>query len=824
MKTHAARSGSQRKQLRLTLLAIAAVLSVNAPIARGATTPLDFDANVLKAMGIDQSHVDDVLAQHEKPRGNKNVGIYLNGKYSGAMDVNFGENGDVCLDKAMLDHFMVKPDLVTMNPATGCVDLAAISQFETKYERNENALRLNIADYYLDKASQYKNIQSGGFGTFVNYSVSANRGVSGGSASDSVTALMSWGANLGNYLLRSDFSYSKFSPSWGQGYSHQRLNSAYVETDALDRYRVRAGYISVGNSLFGAGQVMGATLSNDAGLRSGDSTVNISGTATGYAQVEVYQQGRLIFSRPVPAGAFRFEAVPLHTAYADAEVVVRESSGGEQRFVVPKAAFSVSQSMAARFSMFAGNLDASRGLGNGPVFGAEYRLPFYGYVQPFVGAMAARHYVGVGSGIGLNWIPYDVRGDANVSVSRSGRHGDLGVKLSTNFSTQLFDTNPYISLGWQSRHYRDLGLSQQDVLDPLQLNPFVPRYNVSAGMSMPLSRRFGAGFSYSRNTYYDAGANNALSVFGTYTSANYSVSGNVSYGWMPDTRGSNSAWSAYLTLRIPFQLGGKAGASSSYVNHAGRTTRTGTSIDQTITDNLRIGAGADRTDGRSRSTRHYAQAFWRTPYTNTSWYYTGTNGDSQSYSANLSGAFVVAGRQFAFSPERVQDTFGIADTGIRGYVGMDTPTSRVITNYDGLAVIPQLFEGRSNVLSLVTKSMPDGAYVKNPRQEVEVKRGAVAKVSFASNQDRQYLVKLESDAARFPLGSRVLDEKAQLLGYTIDENILMLGEESLKRLSHSKASVMSDAGQNCRIDTQSLDPSKTLDLIEVKVFCGENNA
>jgi outer membrane usher protein FimD/PapC len=831
MKMRHRNTASEARVLRPTLLALAITLAVAPQPGWCADDALRFDTNALKAVGIEADQIDTILAQTRKPVGRLEVGVHFNGQYTGVKEISFDKNGNACLDDAFLTTFSIKKDLLTIAKDSGCVDIKRVSQLEIRYERNENSLYVNIPDYFLDSDSGFRNLQSGGFGTFLNYNVNVGQGIGGSTKSTSVNALMTWGANLDNYLFRSDFAYGSFSSSYGTKYSNFSLSNAYVERDFADTYRVRAGYISVGNTLFGAGQVYGFQIDNNAGMHRGDSTVKVSGTASDYAQVEVFQQGRLIFSRPVPAGAFVFEAVPLHTAYADAEVVVRETSGAEQRFVIPKAAFSVSSEMASRVAAFAGTMDAGQGLGTGPVAGAEYRMPLTEYIQPFVGTLLAKNYIGLGSGTDFNVIPLNTRGNANVSVSRSGNHGDFGAKFSTTLSSQIGLMNPYVSFSWQSPLYRDLGLSQQDIIaaqngwNLREINAFTPRYTFSAGVSRPLTDRLSAGIAVSSNTYYGQPASNSLSASATYSSARFMLSSSLNYGWtqMDQNQPGTRMWSAFVNLRIPFTLGGKPGSSTSYVNRYGDSMRYGTRFDQTLTDNLKVGAGADLTQGGSgdSNTRHFAQAFWRTPYTSTSLYYSGTSNGSQSYSANLSGSVVATASDFVMAPDHVQDTFAIVDTGVKGFVGVDTPTARVITNHNGKTVAPQLFEGKPNVVNIVTKTLPDGAYVKNPREEISVKRGAVGRIGYASDQTRQYLVKLSADNVTFPMGTEVLDDKAESIGYLVDENILMLDEHGMEKLADSGGRLSANGGPVCRIDRQKFSPASATDLIEIKATCAD---
>lgn len=155
---------------------------------------------------------------------------------------------------------------------------------------------------------------------------------------------------------------------------------------------------------------------------------------------------------------------------------------------------------------------------------------------------------------------------------------------------------------------------------------------------------------------------------------------------------------------------------------------------------------------------------------------------------------------------------------------LSTPTARVVTNYDGLAIAPQLFEGRVNSVNIITKTLPEGAYVKNSHQEITVKRGAVGKIDFSSTQERIYLVKLMAGKINIPYGTKLFDEKANLLGYTIDENILMLNQQQADKLANNAARIRLNNNIQCYIEKNTFNPALTDDLLEVPVRCGEKYA
>lgn len=280
-------------------------------------------------------------------------------------------------------------------------------QFETVFKINNNALHLNIADYFFDKNAGYKKVYFGGTRAFLNYDIYGNKTDSANLNHQNISSLISFGINTHNVMMRTNFSWNKnISKYQGEHSSHSSisLSSSYLEADVIGRYHLRTGYIGVGNTMFGAGQVLGLTMDNHTELAKGDTMVAVSGVASGFAQVEVFQQNRLIFIRPTATGNFSFADVPSHTAFSDAEVVIKVADGVSQRFIIPKAAFFVSESMSSKYSFFAGQ-QANTVAGDW-VIGMEYCFPFYYYAQPISGLLVTPHYLATGLGLGFNWIHY----------------------------------------------------------------------------------------------------------------------------------------------------------------------------------------------------------------------------------------------------------------------------------------------------------------------------------------------------------------------------------------------------------------------------------
>ncbi|MCV5752798.1 fimbria/pilus outer membrane usher protein, partial [Escherichia coli] len=79
----------------------------------------------------------------------------------------------------------------------------------------------------------------------------------------------------------------------------------------------------------------------DNALQTSGSGVQVTGIAnTSQARVEIRQQGVLIHSILVPAGAFTIPDVPVRNGNSDLNVTVVETDGSSHNYIVPSTLFN----------------------------------------------------------------------------------------------------------------------------------------------------------------------------------------------------------------------------------------------------------------------------------------------------------------------------------------------------------------------------------------------------------------------------------------------------------------------------------------------------
>ena len=123
---------------------------------------------------------------------------------------------------------------------------------------------------------------------------------------------------------------------------------------------MRAGEVNVNNTLLEGARIYGIELSPDSALQHTGSGVQVTGIANTFqARVEIRQQGVLLLSTLVPAGALTISDVPVRTMNSDLQVNVIETTGGEHTFSVPATLFNNQMVNGQGYRISLGRVDRS---------------------------------------------------------------------------------------------------------------------------------------------------------------------------------------------------------------------------------------------------------------------------------------------------------------------------------------------------------------------------------------------------------------------------------------------------------------------------------
>lgn len=262
-----------------------------------------FDSQMLQSRNIDTAVADTFRQGPRFLPGDNPVMLTVNGSGRGRISAHFDNDGQLCADA----DFQKLAGLASPPGFTGketCFDLrSAWPQTELQLDPGERRVDLVVPPQaVVAPGSDNGNWQHGGVAGLFNYDAQY-MGTAGNSAGVNFSQLDSEaGFNAGDWIVRSRQTLSRFNGT--QTLQHQ---AAYAQRSFVGIKKVfQTGQISLANSLFGTGQVLGAQLVPETALTQGRGGAGlVESIADSQSVVEVRQSGVLLYRTTVPAGPFR---------------------------------------------------------------------------------------------------------------------------------------------------------------------------------------------------------------------------------------------------------------------------------------------------------------------------------------------------------------------------------------------------------------------------------------------------------------------------------------------------------------------------------------
>lgn len=145
------------------------------------------------------------------------------------------------------------------------------------------------------------------------------------------------GININDWMLRSHQFLTQTNGTFSNQNSSTYLQRTFTDLKTL----MRAGEVNLNNSVLEGASIYGIEIAPDNALQTSGSGVQVTGIAnTSQARVEIRQQGVLIHSILVPAGAFTIPDVPVRNGNSDLNVTVVETDGSSHNYIVPSTLFN----------------------------------------------------------------------------------------------------------------------------------------------------------------------------------------------------------------------------------------------------------------------------------------------------------------------------------------------------------------------------------------------------------------------------------------------------------------------------------------------------
>jgi outer membrane usher protein FimD/PapC len=715
----------------------------------------DFDTSVLSERGI-----DPVIAAlfGQAPRflpGESTVALFVNNNARGRVRVKFDEAGTLCIDRLFLQAAGLSPPPGYADSAA-CFDLRrAWPQAEVQPEPGEGKVTLVVPLEALSTlGTESGNWQHGGVAAMLNYDaqyLSSSGGAGGLNFGQLGTEV---GFNANNWIVRSRQTLTRFN-------GENRINhqAAYAQRSFVDLKKVlQAGQVSLSNSLFGSGQVLGFQIFPEASLTSGLGGAGlVESVAQTQSVVEVRQSGVLVYSIAVPAGPFRLQGFSLLNTHTDLVVTLTGSNGETRQFIVPAATLLTRAPLVSELSFGAGRLEQQNG--KAPLLGTVatgWQLtPLTGLNAGILGAGSYRS-----GALNLDTQLFEqTRFSLQSTLTQDKDHDNTGTMLSALLSHSLSEhLSANVNGRQQTAGYRELSDALQRSAPPQKNSQSRSRYQWGSGINWSSERLGDLSLSWSRSTTFSG--NNTYYLHGGWSRQFGSAYLGVSLEHNSGTLSGQADDRLYVSFSMPL---GERGDINSHLSTAKRSARAGVRYSDRTSQDRAWSITADR-NLRNNRTSVSGNLNFVTPVSHLN---AGVSHDSDNYtswSTRASGAVVMHEIGITLSPYRVADTFGIARVGEESGVRLDTPAGPVWTDWWGYAVIPTLNSYRRSGIQVDTRSLAKNVDIGNAWHGSEMARGAIGRVDFEVLRTRRVLVGTRmAEGKRLPHGASVFNNAGELV-------------------------------------------------------------
>jgi outer membrane usher protein FimD/PapC len=739
-----------------SLAPVAQAVPVKNPPAESAGETI-FDLQAMRARGVDPSLAEWFRQAPRFMPGETTVALTVNGSARGKVKVRFDNNGRLCADSDFqkLAGLIMPPGF---NDDVSCADLkSAWPQTELHLDPGEARVDVVLPPQAVAApGTESGNWNHGGFAGMLNYNAQY---MDSTGASSGITFMQfdsEGGFNISDWIVRSRQTFSRFN---GEGrFLHQ---NAYAQRSFVGSKQVlQAGQISLSNSMFGTGQVLGFQMFPEPALqgnRGGPGLVE--GTADSQSVVEIRQSGVLVYSSIVPAGPFRLQGFPLLNTRSDLHVELTGSNGEKRQFTVPASALLLNGStIAPGLSFGAGKLDQAGSSESPLVATMSNGWMLSPHTTLNAGILGSTPYRAGGVGVDSQIFDATLL-SVQTTLAQDEKHGRQGLSATAILNHNLTErVSLSLNVMQQTSGYRELNDAlHDDDLDSRgrtrgQIGSGVGWSQETLGnlsLSWALSNRFEGGHA----DYFRGGWSRQFEQI--YVGA--SLEHDTGVG---DLAADNRF---YLTVNIPFGTGRSV---SSYFNGSKHSSRAGMRYSERTSRDRGWSLSSEQ-DFKTQRASATGNLDMVTPVSQLGGSLSRDSDNYTSWSARATGAVVAHANGVSLSPYRVGDTFGVAKVGEEAGVRLDTPAGPAWTDGNGYAVLPTLSGYKRSSIQVDTRSLARNVDIMNAWQETEAARGSVNYVNFDVVKARRVLVAVK-DAQGQPLlhGTSIFDAAGNFITVT----------------------------------------------------------
>ncbi|EKT60923.1 fimbria/pilus outer membrane usher protein [Providencia sneebia] len=740
--------------------------------------------------------------------GDYELDVYINHEWRGRLPVIIKDNNhSVLMTAAQINDLGIKlndkekkyPDAVPLSDylQEGSYQLD-LSQFKLNIQVPQAQLIQGLQGYIAPE--YWERGISGAFVSYSgNYSYSKYNNSADSKNNDNVYLSLNSGVNLLGWQFRDQSTYNYDNQSGSDWINNNRYIQKGLPSISSE---IRLGDSYSKSDMFDSIFFRGMTLKTDMRMypdaMQGFSPV-VRGVAQSNATVNIYQNNTLIYQTTVPPGAFTIEDILPTGSGGDLSVEVKEANGSVNQFIVPFSSVpNMLKEGVTKYELYAGEARINSNHYRPNFIQGGYQLGINNTLTGYTGGIASDNYYSVLLGGGFNLPIGAISIDMSHAQSRFDNNASLtGQSYKVSYSRYFNQTGTNFSLA----AYR---YSTKDYLtfsDSIELREWLNSGNSPSGfshqkntfninMSQDLGENVGSLFiSGTLRDYW--GENNSSKEYqigysNSWNSINYSITtSRIRYSNNDQNSHLKEEQRYYFNVSIPISLFEQSAYLSAGSNfNDGTYANSNVGLSGVAGENNQINYGATVSDQNKGSTSLNTNLSYKTSVATLN----SSFSHSSDYTQMTVGATgsIVAVKQGVLASNQLGETFAIIDVpGVKNAAINGDKT--LITNDDGVALVPYLSAYRKNMIRLDTEDTDSNTEVVGNMKDIVPYAGAITYIPFQTDNRQNYILKAnKADGNPLPFGTEVINEEGENIGYVGQSSLLFLRADTLPEAIYIK--------------------------------------
>jgi len=729
----------------------------------------------------------------------------------------------LCIDEQLLKRLDLRPEVLEKLPKKTCLTIKELNP-DAYYDLDMSALSLDISlplAIINQRPEGYiapERFEQGVTAAYIGYDF--NRYTSKLNQQEQVSSNylnLTGGFNFSRFNFRHAGSFDSDGTQLGAYQSY--LNVLSTDIPAL-KARLEMGDFNTQTYAIDSAQIRGLQLASDISMlpmSQRSYAPLIRGLANTNALVSVFQNGRKIYERSVPAGEFEFNDLTAVNNNGDLTVQVTENGGEKHSFIVPmQGNMNLVRMGQLNYNIASGQYKINNKTSEDYIgqLSAEYGLSNYSSL--YLGSNLSHVFQSYLFGFGQNTRLGGLRFDAEKSNATLAKNDYTGwrYKAAYQYSYSPLNTFLNVSAQYQDREYMTLSntmsLRNFNDLNQAEIDSLFLTYLLKQQFNISLYQNFKEGFG---SVYLNATQNKYWNTDKDYVqySINYSNRWNrlsYSIGYSQNNNQLNDFGKenkVYLSFSLPLEWRKKQAnlySNIQYADNIGHPTTANVGLTGTLGENNQFNYGLTTTQNWNNGKNNSAVSAnmnYSLPQIQLG-AVTGWSDDQTQYGFSAKGA-IVAHPYGMTATNNLSDTFTIVHAkGAHGADVVNAWGSKI--DYWGNAIYANVSPYEANTIRLDTKHLPLDVNLTANQAEVIPRRYSSTLIKFDVEQSSNILlnVQVKGEHQQIPIGVQAVNQAGQVAGMFGQSNQLFVEKAELLKQDLYVQWGMNES-YTCRIDT-----------------------